>query len=93
MEDSEKELVKIEKYLRKHKDAEFIIELRRLSKDQLEERIKAQALFRQETITAKRDDKILNELKAKVKEFSGPYNDSLRLNDKISRFISLLINE
>lgn len=92
-EDLEKEVTKLERYLRNQKDADFIIELRRLSPDQLKERIKQQALYRQETITAKQNDKELRDAKSTASNMAYPYNQSLRMNDKISRFISLLLTE
>lgn len=92
-EDQEKEIVNLERYLRKHKDSEFILELRRLSGEQLKERIKGQALYRQETISAKQKDQDLKQAKDTARALGAPYSESLRLNDKISRFISLLLDE
>lgn len=92
-EDQEKEVIKLEKYLRRQKDAQFIIDLRRLSAEELKEKIKIQALYRQETIDARLKDEELKLAKEKARDMAAPYNESLRMNDKICRFISLLISE
>lgn len=91
--DLEKEIYKLEKYLRRQKDEEYIVDLRRLDVDQLQERMKKQALYRQETITAKQKDVGLSEAKETARSLAAPYNESLRMGDKISRFISLLLEE
>lgn len=92
-EDNEKEITKLEKYLGRQKDADFVIELRRLDKEQLKKRIQDQALYRQETITARKNDEGLATAREEARGLAAPYSESLRMNDKISRFISLLIEE
>ena len=92
-EDLEKEITKLERYLRRQKDAQFIIDLRQLNPDELKERMKQQALYRQETITARQRDEELKRAKEKSRDLAAPYNESVRMNDKISRFISLLLEE
>lgn len=92
-EDNEKEITKLERYLRRQKDAQYIIDLRRLSVEELKEKMKTQALYRQETIDAKMKDQDLKLAKEKARDLGAPYNESLRMNDKICRFISLLISE
>lgn len=88
-----KESTKLEKYLLKHKDAEFIRDLRVANLEQLKKRIQEQAIYEQQTITAKSEDEKLHDAKSIVKELQSPYNDSIRMNKKISRFISLLMGE
>lgn len=91
--DLEKEITKLEKYLRRQKDAQFIIDLRKLSTEELRGRMLQQAVYRQETITAKQRDEGLRAAKDTASALAAPYNESVRMNDKISRFISLLLEE
>jgi hypothetical protein len=91
--DLEKEVTKLEKYLIRNGRSELVVELRRLDLEQLKKRIQDQAIYKQESITARQKDEGLSEAKAKAKEMAAPYNESIRMNDKISRFISLLMGE
>ena len=88
-----KEVTKLEKYLIRQKDSQFVKDLRALTKDQLKKKMQDQAIYRQETVTAKMEDEELKSLKEKVKDLQAPYNDSLKMNDKISRFVSLLLKD
>lgn len=91
--ENEAEKTKLEKYLLKHKDVAFVTELLSLDKAALEERMKKQALFKQETITAKNGDEGLASAKSTANNLAAPYNDSIRMNDRISRFIALILKD
>lgn len=88
-----KEVTKLEKYLIRQRDSQFVKDLRALTKDQLKKKMQEQAIYRQETVTAKQEDEELKTLKEKVKDLQAPYNDALKMNDKISRFVSLLLKD
>jgi hypothetical protein len=89
----EKERTKLERYLKKNGSPNLIQDLSRLSLEQLKKRIQDQAIHKQDTITAKQGDTDLNELKDKVRERNAYWNDQIRMNDKISRYISLLMKD
>lgn len=89
----EKEVYKLEKYLKRNGSPNLVEDLRRLSLEQLKKRMQDQAIHKQDTITEKQNDQALNELKDKVREMNSTYNDQIRMNDKISRFISLLMKD
>lgn len=92
-EDLEKEATKLEKYLIRNGRSELVLELRRLNLEQLKKRIQDQAIFKQESITARQKDEGLKNAKDQARELAAPYNESIRMNDKISRFISLLMED
>lgn len=92
-EDLEKEATKLEKYLIRNGRSELVVELRRLGLDQLKKRMQDQAIHRQECITARQKDEGLKEAKEKARELAAPYNESIRMCDKISRFVSLLMED
>lgn len=89
----EKELTKLERYLKRNGSPNLVEDLRRLSLEQLKKRIQDQAIHKQDTITEKQNDEKLNTLKDQVGEMNRTYNDQIRMNDKISRFISLLMKD
>lgn len=89
----DKEMIKLERYLKRNGSPNLIEDLRKLTSDELKKRIQDQAIYKQETITAKQNDEALAQAKEKAKELTGPYNESIRMNDKISRFISLLLKD
>ena len=92
-EDQEKESTKLEKYLIRQGRQELVLELRQASKDLLKKKIQDQAIYKQETISARQADEGLKEAKAKAREMAAPYNESIRMNEKLSRFISLLMED
>jgi hypothetical protein len=89
----EKERTKLERYLKRNGSPNLIEDLGRLNLEQLKKRIQDQAIHKQDTITEKQNDEKLNELKDKVREMNATYNEQIRMNDKISRYISLLIKD
>jgi hypothetical protein len=89
----DKEMTKLEKYLRRNGSPNLIVDLRKLTADELRKRIQDQAIYKQDTITLKQNDEVLNGLKDQVREQTRTYNDNIRMNDKISRFISLLLKD
>lgn len=92
-EDNEKERTKLEKYLIRQGRQNLIEELRNLGTDKLKEKLLAQALYKQETIDAKNNDEKLKAAKDTAKEQAAPYNESIRMNDKISRYINALMKD
>lgn len=91
--DLEKEITKLEKYLKRQGREELIRELRDLSNDDRRGRLMKQAVYEQEIFDSKENDKDLKAAKEKARDLNAVYNENLRLNKKISRFIHLLIED
>lgn len=91
--DQEAERTKLERTLVKSGRQDLVLDLMALGRAELEERMKQQALYRQESLMAKSEDESLKEAKATARELAAPYNDSIRMNEKISRFISFLLKD
>ena len=89
----EKEVTKLERYLKRNGSPNLVEDLRRLSLEQLKKRMQDQAIHKQDTITEKQNDEKLNKLKDQVREMNATYNEQIRMNDKISRFVSLLMKD
>lgn len=88
-----KEETKLEKFLIKQGRADLVHELRKLGAIELKGRMLQQSLFKQETLNARENDEELKQLKSAAREAGAKYNESLRMNDKISRFIGFLIKD
>lgn len=91
--DLEKEKTKLERYLKKQGRNELITELEGLDNDQRRDRLMKQAVHEQEIMDAKANDRELNAAKEKARDLGAVYNENLRMNKKISRFIHLLIED
>jgi hypothetical protein len=89
----EKERTKLERYLKKNASPNLVEDLAHLNLEQLKKRIQDQAIHKQDTITSKQGDDDLNKLKDQVRERNSYWNDQIRMNDKISRYISLLMKD
>lgn len=95
IETQDTETTKLEKSLIKahHDGDEIISELRALSAEQKDARLLALAVERQEIITAKAADDELNKVRAEKSNLEAPYRDRTKMNNLISRYISLLMKE
>lgn len=91
--DLEKEITKLERYLRKQGRDELVQELRSLDNEDRRNRLMKQAVHEQEIMDTKAKDEKLKEAKAEASALNGIYNEQLRMNKKISRFIHLLIED
>lgn len=90
---AEKEIVKLEKKLRKIQNEEIISELRASDVQKLNQHILTLAKQQQDIVTAKANDEELELLLDRKKELEAPYNESLKINKLKARFISLLLKE
>lgn len=88
-----KEVTKLEKYLIREGREELVQELRRMGSDELKNKLKEYALYKQDLLDFKANDKKLQDAKELVKELNAPHNENIRMNDKISRFIGLVIKD
>ncbi len=86
----QKEIVKLEKQLN---DETLASELRGLTKKELEFKLLELAKHAQEIVTTRNDDEALTCAKNVVKDLNAPYNDQLKGNKLMARFIHLLVKE
>ncbi len=92
-EDLEKEVTKLEIYLRKNNRQDFIDEMRNAGPEQLDAKMLSLAKHKEEVANTRARDEELKASKAKTKELNAPYNEQLRMNAKLSRFVSLMMQE
>jgi hypothetical protein len=91
--DLEKEITKLERYLIKQGRAKFVQELRSLDNDTRRDRLMKQAVHEQEIMDTRNKDEKLQAAKENARFQAATYNEQLRMNKKISRFIHLLIED
>lgn len=91
--DLEKEITKFERYLIKNGRTELVQELRQLDNDDRRQRLMKQAVYEQEIMDAKANDRELQAAKDNARFLGSTYTENLRMNKKISRFIHLLIED
>lgn len=91
--DLEKEITKLERYLLKQGREEFVKEIRGLNNDDRRDRLMKQAVYEQEIMDAKANDKKLQAAKDEARSLGSVYSENLRMNKKIARFIHLLIED
>lgn len=91
--DLEKEITKLERYLIKQGRQELVNELRNLDNDDRRNRLMKQAVHEQEIMDTRAKDEKLRKAKEEARFQAASYNEQLRFNKKISRFIHLLIED
>lgn len=89
----EKERTKLEKYLKKNCRPELIKEINSMGVDQLKQKLQDQTIEKQKEITLKNNNEKLNSLKDQLREQNAVHNERIRLNDKISRFVALVLED
>lgn len=91
---ADKEIIDLEKKLiEKDGQEEFVREIRCMSKEQLNSKIKDLTIGIKSIKTAKKEDEELNEVKAKSRELAKPYNDSVKIAQRKSDFAVLVLAE
>lgn len=93
VETFEKELTKLEKYLIKNGRKEFVDEIRKGDPGLREAKLLSLAKHRQHIKSTKAQDVELKEISEKKSVLEAPYNDQIRMNDKLCRFIHLINKE
>lgn len=92
-QDLEKEVTKLERYLRKNNRQDFIDEIRAASEDVLDQKMLGLAKHREAIADTRAADDELKVAKLKAKDLAAPYSEQLRMNAKLTRFISLVMQE
>ena len=93
MSDLEKETTKLERYLLKNDRRDFIDAVRVMEGDQFDAKILALAKHREEIRDSRADDVELNQAKLRKKILDEPYRDQLKMNEKMTRFVALIMRE
>lgn len=89
----EKEIIKLERYLKREGREDFVTEMMGASPVQLDSKMLSLAKHAEEIQTTQADDQKLREAKAEVRTLASPYNDQKRMNKKMNRFVALLMKE
>lgn len=89
----EKEIIKLERYLRREGREDFVTEMHGASPQQLDSKMLSLAKHAEEIQTTRDDDQKLREAKSEVKVLAAPYNDQKKMNKKMNRFVALLMKE
>ncbi len=89
----EKEATKLEKYLNKQGRETLVTEIKGLTAEELKKRVQDLALYRQEIFNTKANDIKLQDVAEEKKGLEAPYKEQVRMNDKITRFASLLLKD
>lgn len=89
----ELETTKLERYLIKHDRADFIKETRGASPETLDAKLLGLAKHNQEISNTKADDEELIQAAQRKKDLEAPYREQLRMNTKLARFVSLIMQE
>lgn len=90
---AEKEIVKMERKLKKNGQGQFIDDIRAMSEAQLNDQMLILAKHKQDIITAQKKDPDLREARDTVSSLNYPYNNSKRKNDEKSRFVALILKD
>lgn len=90
---AEKEIIKMERKLRKNGQQQFIDDIRGMGESQLNDQILILAKHKQEIITAQKKDPDLRDAKDKVASLNYPYNKNKRANDEKARFVALILKD
>jgi hypothetical protein len=84
---------KIEKFLRNQGRQDLVETLRESSPDALKRKLMEQAEHEQAIIDTKNNDEELKNAKDHARSLGSVYNEQIRMNKKISRFVHLLLND
>lgn len=89
--DQEKEVTKLERYLKREGRDDFVTEMMGASTQQLDAKMLSLAKHNEEITNTKNEDEELQQAKVKVKVLGAPYRDQTKMNKKLTRFVALLM--
>lgn len=89
----EKEMTTLEKYLVREGRKDFIDEIRAASPETLDSKLLGLAKHREEIANTKANDGELRRAKEKAKDLGAVYRDQLKMNNKLARFVALIMEE
>jgi len=89
----EKEVTKLEKFLKNEGRQDFIDEMRTVDLEALDAKILNLAKHRQEILNTRANDAELERAKEVKKDLEAPYKEQLKMNEKLTRFVSLVMKD
>lgn len=89
----EKEIIKLERYLKREGREDFVTEMMGASPVQLDSKMLALAKHREEIDSTRNEDGDLKKAKNEAKMLGAPYRDQAKMNKKLTRFVALLMAE
>lgn len=89
----EKEVTKLEKYLKKEGRQDFVDEMMDGDSERLNAKLLGLAKHRQEILNTRSEDGDLKKAKEEVKDLDAPYKEQLKMNEKLTRFVSLVMKD
>lgn len=89
----EKETTKLEKFLINEGREDFINEMRAGDEDRLNKKLLSLTKHRQEILSSRAEDEDLKRAKEEVKGLDAPYKEQLKMNEKLTRFVSLVMKD
>lgn len=89
----EKEIIKLERFLKREGREDFVTEMMAASPAQLDSKMLSLAKHREEIDNTRNADDELKKAKAEVRALGAPYRDQTKMNKKLTRFVALLMAE
>lgn len=89
----EKETTKLEKYLKERDRGDFIDAIRSADFLTLDAKLLGLAKHREEIKNTKARDNDLKKASETKKNLEAPYREQMRMNEKLARFVALIMQE
>lgn len=89
----EKEIIKLEKDLIKDGRKEFVLEVRQGDSFTRDQKLLKLAKHRSEIKSTKANDEELRKARLNKNSLEAPYREQLKWNDKLTRFVTLVMEE
>lgn len=89
----EKEIIKLERYLKREGREDFVTEMMAASPALLDSKMLGLAKYREEIQNTQNADEELKRVKQHAKTLGAPYRDDVKMNKKLTRFVALLMQE
>lgn len=89
----EKEIIKLERYLKREGREDFVTEMQAASPVQLDAKMLGLAKYREEIQNTQNADEKLREAKRHASSLGAGYRDDIKMNKKLTRFVALLMQD
>lgn len=89
----EREKTKLERYLIKKERGQFIEDVLKMGATELNQKMLGLAKHREEIRNTKAEDAELIEATEKKKSLEAPYREQLRMNEKLTRFVAIVMKD
>lgn len=88
-----KEKTKVEKYLKNQMRGDFVESVDSMTREELDSKLLSLAKHRQDITNTMQRDEQLRDAKEEVKVLKAPYNEQKRMNEKMARYVSLVMQD